>query len=558
MKLKRLLALLGSLVVATSASASLVACGTVHHDQQHQNELQKPELASVVTTTDLGAFDHEDVTSAEILTRVKEKNDDLDLHQVILSSKSMKVNETYRIHLSVAPTATSYRQSDVTLSYTIQLPDLRIELKQTIKDHADVGNFASVPTKEEILERVKKLNANLTEAEVQELEVLIDEANQTFEIKVKADSKIYLPGSIQGKFMVGQTKLLTEMMGQKGQILMLAEQFGLSQETLAKLFGFDSKTFNEHFDNASLDALTVDAKFHQPLGESGALISHFIGNSFKVANPILQMVLNSALGTHLTGDDYSAAEIGKAISLLAENILPLLAGNNFAQVLRQVSTLTDKIKLSEDQVKTLQTQVGNFVHGNVNQKYVLPIAEGIQAGTDLSRLKGFSFNDLLGALANNIVNALGYATQESYEPIDDVAKGANVNEAAKRLSEMILNGDFKKFNLNLHMKEFITSAINSLGILNHILSIVRTPNVEYTKDKDYSKNIFSPGKTNNQFISEIYKTKLSDIQDLDLTTFNLTELLSNLGYYLGGDDVTSQYRLQKVIYVLLIGPTEEG
>jgi len=387
-----------------------------------------------------------------------------------------------------------------------------------------------------------------------DLELSLNSEKHTFEITVKEDSKIYLPSSVSGSFTVGRTKILTELIGQKAQILMLAQQFGLSQEALAKLFGFDAQQFNEKFDVPSLEALTSDAKFHQPLGESGALISHFIGNSFKVANPILQMVLNSTLGVHLTGDDYSAAEIGKAISLLAENVLPLLANNNFAQVLREVSVLTDKINLSPEQVQTLQTQVGNFVHGEINQNYVLPIIEAIKAGTDLSRLKGFSFNSLLGALANNVVNTLGYGTQENYEPINDVAKGTNVSEAAKRLSEMILNGDFKKFNLNLHMKEFVTSAVTSLGILNHILSIVRTPNVEYTKDKDYSKNIFSPDKTNNQFITEIYKTKLSDIQDLDLTTFNLTELLSNLGYYLGGNEVTSQYRLQKVIYVLLMGP----
>jgi len=147
MKLKRLLALLGSLVVATSASASLVACGSTRHEQK---EVEKPELSEVVTNTDLGFFDHENVTNDEILTRVKEKNPSLDLDQVILSSTSVKTNETYRIYLSVSPAATSYRQSSVSLTYTLHLPDLRIEVKQTIKDVQDLGNFSISPTTDEI------------------------------------------------------------------------------------------------------------------------------------------------------------------------------------------------------------------------------------------------------------------------------------------------------------------------------------------------------------------------------------------------------------------------
>jgi len=81
MKLKKLLSLLASVVVATSASTSVIACGTFISGEKGTE--QKRFLKQDLRVTDLGDFDTTP-SKEELLKRISEKNPAVDIKSITL------------------------------------------------------------------------------------------------------------------------------------------------------------------------------------------------------------------------------------------------------------------------------------------------------------------------------------------------------------------------------------------------------------------------------------------------------------------------------------------
>jgi len=538
MKLKRLLALLGSLVIATSASASLVACGTTNKKTTDEN----PTLQTVVTKTDLGIFDHNDVTSDEILTRVVKENPGLLVDEVTLS-KPIKIGQTYQVYLSVIPTSRSYPQGSILLTYEIQLPDLRIEVSQVVKN-LTIGNFDQVPDADTVWTRILKLNPDLKQSELT-LKLIGD---KSFEITVNEGSTVYKPATLNGSFKVGTNQEILNQLVPQLEVLMLAQKFGFSQAELVKMLGVDQKAFANFFEPKSLKALTTDKKFNQTLGEPGALISLLFGNMIKVTSPIATKLLNGVLGTHLTGDEYSAAEITKAIEFYMHYLTPFLKEINFANVVQEIGAILPKVKLGTDQVQNISNSVDGFVKGQINQNYIQPIVKGIITGVDLSRFANKTLDVMMAQMSNQIINALGYALRDNYKPI--IALNDDVSSAASTLKEMITNKEFKNFKFNRNTEKFIESVTSVVAMLNHVLTIFKTPKASFSV-KEPQLHLFDDAKTNDEFAEDIYKKDMQTLVGQEaLKGLNINELISNLLYFVGGNNNNAQYRLQKLMYAL--------
>jgi MOLPALP family lipoprotein len=330
---------------------------------------------------------------------------------------------------------------------------------------------------------------------------------------------------------------------------MLAQKFGFSQAELVKMLGVDQKAFASFFEPNSLKALTTDKKFNQTLGEPGALISLLFGNMIKVTSPIAAKLLNGVLGTHLTGDEYSAAEITKTIEFYMHYLTPFLKEINFANVVQEIGAILPKVKLGTDQVQSISNSVDGFVNGQINQNYVQPIVKGIISGVDLSHFANKTLDVMMAQMSNQIINALGYALRDDYKPI--IALNDDVSSAASTLKEMITNKEFKNFKFNRNTEKFIESVTSVVAMLNHVLTIFKTPNVSFSV-KEPQLHIFDDAKTNDEFAKDIYKKDLQTLIGIEaLKTINVNELLSNLLYFVGGNNSDAQYRLQKLMYALL-------
>jgi len=124
MKLKKLLSLLASVVVATSASASVIACGTFITNGNGTE--QKRFLKQDLRVTDLGDFDSAP-DKAELLKRLSEKNPDVDIKSI-----NLHIPDSDPGTARVTPTATGvYAQGDaVDVTYSVGMEQKRQDLRK--------------------------------------------------------------------------------------------------------------------------------------------------------------------------------------------------------------------------------------------------------------------------------------------------------------------------------------------------------------------------------------------------------------------------------------------
>jgi len=150
---------------------------------------------------------------------------------------------------------------------------------------------------------------------------------------------------------------------QEARILLLASQFGLGQDELAKIIGFDTKGFVDNFDLSSLEALTKDSRFHQTLGQKGALLSLVTGKDyFEIDSPLATKIFKGALGKrHLTGTSYSSQELAKTVEYFLDLIYPFIKDANLAQTIKGLTGLVNFTELSTDDIVQLQLMAGNVV-----------------------------------------------------------------------------------------------------------------------------------------------------------------------------------------------------
>jgi hypothetical protein len=149
---------------------------------------------------------------------------------------------------------------------------------------------------------------------------------------------------------------IEKMANQEAQILLLASQFGLGRDELAKIIGFDTKGFVDNFDLSSLEALTKDSRFHQTLGQKGALLTLVTGKDyFEIDNPLATKIFKGALGKrHVTGTSYSSQELAKTVEYFLDLIYPFIKNANLAQAIKGLTGLVNFTELSTEDIGELQ------------------------------------------------------------------------------------------------------------------------------------------------------------------------------------------------------------
>jgi hypothetical protein len=179
--MKKILALIGAIGLTATSSLTVVAC-----QNNNSKKEQRITLSSVIQNRTLGEFAKKP-TNEEILSKIKALNSSLELEEVEVS----EVESNYAV-IKAKDGSSIYQPGTVKITYTV---DQRLIIDRVIINLA-LGEFAQLPTKEQILEKVKELNSSLDLEQVEVSEVGSDHAA----IKVKDGSSVYQPGTIVVSF----------------------------------------------------------------------------------------------------------------------------------------------------------------------------------------------------------------------------------------------------------------------------------------------------------------------------------------------------------------------
>jgi len=137
MKLKKLLSLLASVVVATSASASVIACGTFITKGNGTEE--KRRLDQDLRVTDLGDFDTSP-NNGELLKRIAEKNPEVDIKSVSVVTSE---GEPGVARVKPNPGGVYAQGTDVEVHYSVGMEQSRQDLRKLFK----TTHLGSIPSK---------------------------------------------------------------------------------------------------------------------------------------------------------------------------------------------------------------------------------------------------------------------------------------------------------------------------------------------------------------------------------------------------------------------------
>jgi len=237
---------------------------------------------------------------------------------------------------------------------------------------------------------------------------------------------------------INEAATIGDLANQEAQILLLASQYGLSQDELMKITGFDTKDFLEVFDLTSLEALTQDRSFHQTLGQKGAVFSLTGKDRFEITNPIATKLLNGALGKrHVTGTSYSTGELSRAVEYFMDVLYPFLQNANFAQAIKGVSSLLNFVQLSPKEAEKAQQEAGKFVDSKFVGYFVQPFLAALVNGTNLSRFANETPAVFMAQMANQIADLLGYATIDGYQPVTESSE--RVDQASEVINTIVKN-----------------------------------------------------------------------------------------------------------------------
>jgi len=239
--------------------------------------------------------------------------------------------------------------------------------------------------------------------------------------------------------MINEASAIGEIASQEAQILLLASQFGLSQDEVSEIMGFDTKGFLSTFDLTSLETLTKDAQFHQSLGQKGALLSLATGKDrFEIDNPIATNIFKGALGhRHVTGTSYSSQELAKTVDYFMNVIYPFTMDANLAKAIKGVSSLLNFIELSPEDAKSAQEMAKKAIDSKVTTQYIQPLLTALMTGTDLSRFAEMTPAVFMAQMANQIANLLGYATIEGYAPVTETSE--RIDQASEVINTFVKN-----------------------------------------------------------------------------------------------------------------------
>jgi len=187
--MKKILAMLGTLSLAVSASSTVIAC--YDNNSSSEETPKKPSLSEVVTKTELGHFEYRP-TGQQILAKLKDLNTELEIEEIHVVEISDDLGQA---KISVIPNSEIYEISTLTLTFTVKK---WVKLEEVILEK-NLGEFTKIPTEAELKTRLVSIEKN-KDLKLDQIELFkIDGKNQVLKealVLVNKDSTIYSQGRI--------------------------------------------------------------------------------------------------------------------------------------------------------------------------------------------------------------------------------------------------------------------------------------------------------------------------------------------------------------------------
>jgi len=476
------------------------------------------------------------------------------------------------------------------------------ELKSVLTQ-PNLGKFEAQPTEEQLKDRVTELNAKLNWNEVN---IVIDSSTKKVKIVVKKDSKVYKAGEIELTYTIGltQEEQFSKFALERAKSLVLAENYGLDHKSthdVIKSSSQNSSKYDQLFNDKSINEIkNSDLKLQGTVGKKGSIFDLILNDNTKSISDSLKDLpseLQLILGTNKFEDGMSASE---EVTVILDSVLvwfsTILGGIwNTGGLLSIIPGILDMINVLPDAITGIQNSFNEFKEKPILKEKVQPILRGLAVGSDLTRFENLTVNQMYSALIFSIINVLHYGFENDYQEPDIVeqSKNGNYNEAVNYLINKFLTDNKEKkvipkstseesnqtdekvpdekvpdekvpdekvkedtgFSFDRNLGKIVENLITSATILNTILSIYRTPeinlNTEPGEGKTRSEYLFSNEQTNDDFVRAKSIIVVKDLK-LNLKGLNLGEFVTNIKYYLGG----SQHSLQKLIYIMLFSGTK--
>jgi len=445
-------------------------------------------------------------------------------------------------------------------------PVVKVSLASVV-DHTHLGDFRTLPTTEELMKRVIDANPNINWDEVSILEGADENAtvslnSRELKIVVDKDSEVYEEGEINLTYTIGNNEQINQLALARAKSLVIAENYGLDHKLTHNVIQKNQTDYNNLFNDKSINQIeNPDINLKGTTGRKGSILDLFANGNETVLEGInnLPESIKGILGANDLEEDTTGGEL---IANGIETIFPLISGliggiSNIGSLLGMVTGLLGdtKLNIATDVINDIQNKFNDFKENSFSEQYVKPILHALVVGSDLTRFADLAVDQMYAGLVFAFVNALGYGLEDDYEEIDIVSQSkilnGKFNSSANYIHEnLIKNKRISNFDFKRDPAKIIENILTFVSILNAILTIYRTPEVDFNKPLEEGKNrsqyIFSDELKNDDFVLSKAKTLVKDT-NLNLKAFNIAELLVNVRYYLSG----SSYSLQKLLYILL-------
>ncbi|WFQ93343.1 MOLPALP family lipoprotein [Mycoplasma feriruminatoris] len=412
-------------------------------------------------------------------------------------------------------------------------------------------------------------------------------------IKPNTDTTIILKNNSLNNIKTTSATLLKQVV--------LADTYGYNFDFLKSYF--NNKNFNEQAKKYKLNAenkdnITLTTDFED------ALSTYFSKNLTIKNNQNVNLdgikgsnvdFLTSVLPKSLFGA--TSEQISGAISLILENIssaglsgLLDLAKN--IDINSKFSSFVNNLKISKSLITTLLNTIFT------NEKFLEELNKDIELFDAVSLYKEFDLSDLMNLSLLNILDGVNGILDKNYKLMSDSIKQSenslnvklwdtsktfirkikkiDISASSVSSSELSNNGESI---IPDNIKRYINvaaSLIRGLQLLQYQFSLF-----DETKTGDFKindDNIFKKGKSNTDFIKEIYglngnggsgssssNKKISSLNNGSSngsgskTTINLKYLLDTLNYYLGNaNKKENAYRLRQFLGILFSGKYTEN
>jgi len=463
-------------------------------------KLNLVDLKQIIQDRNLGTF-LPDAEASAFLEAVKEKNNDLDLNEVVLEKDPTNPNVAT---IKVKPESLTYFQNEVKVNYFV---DQTIGFNQIIETRA----------KALILSDQYGVSENLIYKQMRKNDLSIPNGidkyfakNPFKEIEADENKNVNITGAV----------------GEVGGILSLIKQ--INRDTKVP-FDFDSI-----------------------LGNTGEVSEDINSDDSKTAFSTISQIINVGLEILSTFEFIFAFELLPILGPILGDLVPM---GTFSEIKDGFNEfLKNDLKKEKIQPILEGFKKGSNLTDLVNKKD--------KDGNELTLINFQSA--IIFSLFNTIGFGLEQNYQE-INVVDQTVEPNKYNVAVKKFAKWLPNFGKKnangesilKFNFMLNPGKIFENLLMTINILNHILTEYKTPHIDLSthpegaKDKETrSQYIFSNTVLNNEYIKAKSRKYVKEVKT-NWNGFNLAELISNIRYYFGADKSILKYRLQQLSYILL-------